>query len=118
MAFVNDFENRRTVDVERNIILRAPTAGPERSVFFELEMEDEVVKFMATYELHRTGEKHKDRNVCNINWRIVQTSIPESMKDKKDEIWGIVREALDVYGFGHQKNDINEVSITVSPKLL
>lgn len=117
MAFVNEPENKRTVDIDRNIILKMVGSGPERSMFFELEMADAVVKFTAEYELSRTGKKYGDRNICDISWRITQVTIPENIKNEWDGLWGVISQALDVYGFSYQKSDVNNVSITISPQI-
>ena len=123
MTFKNIREkgNYRTEDADRQIVLRK-IDGPDPEGFytFKLEIAGEFVNFSGVSRM----KFNKDRifgvtkGMYDLDWYFNRLCIPSSHNNRKNEIAGIITEAMKIWGHSYDEEIANSVSVTFSPELL
>ena len=103
MAFVNEKESLRTVDYERDIILKCISRRPteEHRTIFEIYWKDKKINFSADskHEIPASPNTLLERPNKKVFWDIQDIFIPKDLFNKKAEIKEIIIEALKKRGF-------------------
>ena len=83
MPFVNELGGgvRRTIDYDRNIILKGIRGWGEGHKEYEIDWNGQTFRFMAKNNNIYGGEKKN--KVVAIEWFIDSMQIPEKLKDKR-----------------------------------
>ena len=119
MVFINEKENKRTIDYDRNACIR-PVSGKYAGKssadlvphYFELSWNESIIPFAAYYHQQKVND-----DAWDIEWIVFQTSIPDHLKDKKAEVKHLIFEALDTYGVYYGKSRVRNTEIKVIPYL-
>ncbi len=107
--FVNEYENRRTIDHETGAYLVYEGGGggydsPDER--FSLHWQGEKIAFDAG--LDESFDKNGNRN---IKWTFSVMGIPYHMKPQRDEIVEMVKQALDVHGYIYRREKYQKVDV-------
>ena len=114
MAFVNEKENRRVIDYERNIyITRANSdvigrGSPDdpRTEFWDLHLGDDpedVVWFGVFYNQEEVAPDD-----WHIKWTLHKIVIPPYLMPRKMEIKALLEEVMDTYGVRYGKKNVSQ----------
>ncbi len=113
MAFVKDMNEKpwKIIDEQKNAVFRYKkgTGGSSDPMeVFELCWNDDVITAVV---------KPNVLNNKEIEYQLRAITIPDALKAKKEEIIGLVTEALDVYGYMGRRDWVDKISLTLSPQI-
>lgn len=123
MTFVNEKTEDgkwRTVDRERNVIL-SKVSGPDAEGQYDCELifNELPIRFVAVSGMKIHGKpKLGEKTQYEMNWHIFRLFIPENLQDHKSEITGLIKEALEVWGWNYRTDNAHSVSVQFSPNLM
>ncbi len=116
MPFVNDRTKRgdhKTIDRERNIVMRKIPGSPDPEVPYTLEWHGQIIKFRCeTINL----DQHKTEN----NWKfdllkkVSCLDIPEGFLETKRAVLDVIEDALIVYGSDQSAERTGQVDVEFS----
>jgi hypothetical protein len=115
MVFINDKSEKpwKTIDRQRNAVLICQgQRGGDAPQDFEFSLDGQTIKFSAWRYMKRSELKKYD-----MRWQIIQVSMPQILKNKKEEIFELIKESLNAYGLNYSKEQASSVEITFSPDL-
>lgn len=96
MAFIRDRETNEIVDPERNAVLKHIKGYSTGDKDWEIHWNGEVIGFTARDNRKYGGET---KNILiGIDWFVASLKIPDSLKDKRSEIMGLIRDSMKAYG--------------------
>lgn len=116
MPFINERNGNdfRTIDYDREIVLkrREATGGSSDSMdVFELYIKDwPPITFISKLSASGSGESL-------ITHEIRQITIPKSITGEKDKVIGIIKDALNAYGYFYSKEKVARVDVHFSSDL-
>lgn len=112
MAFENDYPNRQTIDRESGTYLRHERGiNHPNTHIFSFYWKGERMEFYA-----EENPKYDDNNKeIAIDWTFFQVDIPPYMQDKREEIAGMIKQALEEYGYSYDKTGYERVTATFTP---
>ena len=113
MAFVNEPENKRTIDYEKNISLHKKGTNREGYSFFDMLWDDHRLDLEAVY----SQEKFSD-NQWIIGWKITAFKIPENLKIEKEVLFRTFEDALKTFGVNYGKENVVDTKVIFSPGLI
>lgn len=121
MGFVNDRSrrnDRKTIDRERNIILRdIPFGYPDPEQPYELEWHGQIIKFRCetiTLARHKTHDNWK----FDLRKEVCMLEIPEGFPETRAKIIVTIDEALTVYGADQFEQRTGKVDVQFSSHAL
>lgn len=116
MAFVNEKENRKTIDYDRNVYLVHKSTlrhdGAPTIAVFQLNWNGDEIIFHA---IKNFIKEKSDSGI--INWDITHIFGKPALKIKQKELQNLIEEALYVYGYLYEWKYISKVNIKFSNKL-
>ena len=112
MAFVNEREQRRTIDHERDIVFTHESTNRENYSFFKLIWDKKIFEICAVKKT-----KLHDDGTSTINWHIDSLKAPKNLNINGSELFSIINEALDVYGVSYGKINVKEINVDVNPEI-
>lgn len=111
MPFINDttdISNPRTIDKERGITLRDVTPlWPGMKPRFVLEWGDQEIPFGG----EREAENIEGTQNFNAIWTITYITLPEGFEHPKEELFQVISEALDTYGYFYRREFVGNVTV-------
>jgi hypothetical protein len=103
MTFVNDLENRRTIDPETGaylicdkVLAHLDEPGLHEFSFY---WQGERIKLIAQESISNT-ENPGPNEKSDFHWKFFQVGVPKHMKDQKEKIINMIKEAFKIYGSG------------------
>ena len=116
MVFVNERDKspRRTIDYDRNAILynTGSTGGSSENIEkFELHWNGGVVNFLSrlsTIDNGKNGDLHHE---------LIKLDIPNELTSEADEIFALIKDALDAFGTYWHREKVDNVSVSLSPEI-
>lgn len=116
MGFVNEMnpdETWQTIDHERNILLKRKAMHPEYGYTFELTYKGYIAMFegFSNMKIHgepAVGELHR----YDMDWQIYRLVIDRNLIGEREAIRGIIREALEVWGWNYRTDKASSVKVT------
>lgn len=112
MAFVNDFNTGKTIDVERGIVLSPSEHDRENNYTFVLEIEGGAIKFSAQYTILPDGSGQ-----AYLSWKIFKITLPDNFTGEKELICNVIVEALEEYGLRQMKKNIKKIDVDFLPTI-
>ncbi|NQZ13545.1 MAG: hypothetical protein HRT94_01805 [Alphaproteobacteria bacterium] len=113
MPFVNEQEHKRTIDHDRNIILRPFRNLPEGYQVFQLDYNGDLIEFYAIQKITLD-----DPNPAHIDWSIEILKIPDSLMNRRKEVKDVIVEAMMVFGLSYGCGDADEtVNVTFDKRI-
>lgn len=103
------------MDPERNAVLT--DIGGRRDGFkhWQISWNGEIIGFTARDDGIYGGES---QNVLlGIDWYVVSMKIPESLKPKRAEVMGLIKDALEAYGLKFSHTTV-ECHVKFNPRLI
>jgi hypothetical protein len=98
-----------TIDREQEAFLLRTDGGREDiPEFYILTWREKLVKFAA----YREGAGNNSVGV-ELKWRVFQIDIPLEIRNQREDVLRLIREALRGYGWGYDTNAIKSVDITI-----
>lgn len=95
MVFIRDRQTGDIVDPERNAVLYQVAGSRSGYKDWEINWNGDVIGFSAKDTSSYGGET---RNILEgMEWYVHSLKIPESHKDRRSEVMGIIKEALEAY---------------------
>ena len=103
MGFVNEPENQRAVDYERDIVLTSTGGNRENILNFDLHINEKKMTFSAVYRLGKLiGENRQ------IQWCLFDVYDSDGGVSNDEETVKIIKEALACYGIRHWNKNLSQ----------
>ncbi|MBI4031266.1 MAG: hypothetical protein HY370_06275 [Proteobacteria bacterium] len=112
MAFVSDYEKRRTFDSVRGIEFRYKYGDRDGYENYELHWDNHPINIGVTKLLEKNGD-HKQRVV----WNIQKVSIPKNFSHTKEDVLCAIADAFEAYGLFHDRSRVESVKVNFSLSL-
>lgn len=95
MTFVNEPNNKRTIDHERGAYLHYEGGTMERNIErFSFHWKNDVIEFYAEKELIDNGENE----LPSVIWHFSRLDFPPGLADSKQAVIDMIRDALEAHG--------------------
>lgn len=101
-----------TIDRERNVFLVVTNIwgggyeGTPEDYDYVLSWQDELIPFAAVQKL---GGNKVDGVV--MSWQVHRLEVPSTLRDRKDDVLQLIREALDAQGWLYDRNRLASVDV-------
>lgn len=113
------FENEKTsegkwqtVDKERDIVLINTGSHPDYGYEFDLYYAGARIKFSGDPGMKIHGQpKLGETRQYEMNWKIFRMFIPPQLYERKEEIFQIIRESLEVWGWNYGQDKAYSVNV-------
>tara|TARA_R110002073_G_scaffold184170_4_gene342554 strand:- start:885 stop:1241 length:357 start_codon:yes stop_codon:yes gene_type:complete len=117
MAFVNEHENRRTIDPETGAYLicdKAAIIDMPGLHEFSFYWEGERIKMYAQ-EMISNIEGVAPNEKYDVHWKFFQVQIPSNMQNKRMEILEMIKQAYEVHGDCYSHRNLKTVTAEFIP---
>lgn len=99
MTFVRDKETGKIMDPERRVILQSRGGRSDGYKHWEINWNGEVIGFTAMDTPTYGGETKNI--IMRVDWFVASMKIPENLKDRRSEVMGVIKEAMEAYGLSY-----------------
>lgn len=119
MAFVNEYENYRSIDCERNAIL---TRGSDEIKYFRVPGAETFTlnwneKKIDLGALTKTEILEPDGSKAIKTYYVEKCVYPEHLRTQKNEIIDLIKDALHTYGVHFGTREGTEIIVKIDPRL-
>lgn len=115
MPFIRDRETGKIMDPERNAVLTSAGGLSNGFKHWEITWSGEIIAFTAQDTRKYGGETQNI--LMGVDWYVVSMKIPESLKPKRAEVMGLIKEALEAYGLMYAPKQV-ECHAKFNPRLI